>query len=213
LIVLAIDTCLEACAAAVWTDGRVLAERSEPMRRGHQERLANLVAEVMDEAGTTFGQLDRIGVSVGPGSFTGLRVGLAFAKGLGLALDRPVVGVGVLEALAAGASGEVIAAAIAAPREQVCLQIFGAGRPLMGPDCLAIESAAARLVELTAGRALTLVGPGAGLLTAAAPSARVVACVAPEPALVARLAAAARAPLAPPRPLYLRSHDATPSAP
>ena len=89
MIILALDTALDACSAAVLDGGRVLAARSEPMARGHQERLAPLVAEVMAEAGSASTGLDRIGVTVGPGSFTGLRVGLAFAKGLGVALDRP----------------------------------------------------------------------------------------------------------------------------
>ena len=71
------------------------------MHRGHQERLAPLVAEAMAQAGAAFPDLDRIGVTVGPGSFTGLRVGLAFAKGLAIALGIPCVGVGVLDALAA----------------------------------------------------------------------------------------------------------------
>jgi tRNA threonylcarbamoyladenosine biosynthesis protein TsaB len=64
------------------------------MDRGHQERLAPLAQEVMARAGLAFADLDRIAVTLGPGSFTGLRVGLAFAKGLGLALDRPVIGLG-----------------------------------------------------------------------------------------------------------------------
>ena len=100
MIVLAIDTCLFACSVAVVNDGRVLARRVEPMSRGHQERLAPLVQEAMAEAGLGFDKLDRIGVTVGPGSFTGLRVGLAFAKGLASALSIPAVGIGALEALA-----------------------------------------------------------------------------------------------------------------
>ncbi|MGQ4828597.1 tRNA (adenosine(37)-N6)-threonylcarbamoyltransferase complex dimerization subunit type 1 TsaB, partial [Enterococcus faecalis] len=74
MLVLALDTSLEACVAAVLADGEVLAARSEPMARGHQERLALLVKEVMSEAGVGFADLDRIGVTRGPGSFTGLRV-------------------------------------------------------------------------------------------------------------------------------------------
>ncbi len=212
MIVLAIDTCLDACAAAVWADGRTLAARSEPMRRGHQERLGALISELMGEAGIGFDALDRIGVTVGPGSFTGLRVGLAFAKGLGLALGRPVAGVGALEALAAGESDAVVAAAIAGPREQVYLQVFAGGRPLMSPDCLPLETAAARLIELARGRPVTLVGSGAEGLSAVTPGGRVVALAAPDPATIARLAAAAPAPLAMPRPLYLRPPDARPSA-
>jgi tRNA threonylcarbamoyladenosine biosynthesis protein TsaB len=101
--VLAFDTALEACSAALLDGGRVRATRSIAMARGHQERLGPLVAELLAEAELRPADLDRIGVTVGPGSFTGLRVGLAFAKGLGLALGRPVVGVGTLEALAASA--------------------------------------------------------------------------------------------------------------
>jgi len=213
LIVLAIDTCLDACAAAVWADGRTLAARSEPMRRGHQERLGGLVSELMGEAGVGFAALDRIGVTVGPGSFTGLRVGLAFAKGLGLALARPVVGIGVLEALAACEPEELVAAVVAGPREQVYLQIFAAGRPLAAPDCLPIEIAAARLAEFAGGRAVLLVGPGATSLAEVAPGARTVAHAAPDPATIARLAAQAQAPVAMPRPLYLRPPDARASNP
>src|ERR1700694_4222158 len=112
MIVLALDTCLAACQAAVLEGERVLASRSEPMLRGHQERLAPMVREVMDEAGLDFTALDRIAVTVGPGSFTGLRVGRAVAKGLRLALETPVVGIGVLEALAAGAPDEGAVAAV-----------------------------------------------------------------------------------------------------
>ncbi|MDG9423026.1 tRNA (adenosine(37)-N6)-threonylcarbamoyltransferase complex dimerization subunit type 1 TsaB, partial [Streptococcus pneumoniae] len=73
----------------------------EPMTKGHQERLGGLVRDVAAEADGGFEALDRIGVTVGPGSFTGLRVGLAFAQGLGAAVDRPVVGISTLAALAA----------------------------------------------------------------------------------------------------------------
>ena len=96
--ILAFDTCLTACSVAVMDGDHVLASRAEPMARGHQERLAPLVQELMGQAGLGFDQLDRIGVTVGPGSFTGLRVGLAFAKGLSAALDRPAIGIGLLEA-------------------------------------------------------------------------------------------------------------------
>ena len=114
MTVLAIDTCLGACSVAVCRDDQTLAKASESMTRGHQERLAPMTREVMARSGLGFAALDRIAVTVGPGSFTGLRVGLAFAKGLALALDRPCVGVGVLEALGLepGRSGLVAAPAI-----------------------------------------------------------------------------------------------------
>jgi tRNA threonylcarbamoyladenosine biosynthesis protein TsaB len=103
---LAIDTALGACAAAITADGSLLARRSEAMTRGHAERLAPLVAELAEEAGVAFKDLDRIVVTTGPGSFTGVRVGLAFARSLALALARPCIGVTTIEALALEA-GEV----------------------------------------------------------------------------------------------------------
>lgn len=178
------------------------------MDRGHQERLAPLVREIMQEAGVGFEQLERIGVTVGPGSFTGLRVGLAFAKGLGLALDRPVAGVGALEALAASvATRGFVAAAVDARREQLYLQVFADGEPLMAPDALTLGNAAARLAELHRGGPAVLVGSGAPMLSAAMPGASVLERTAPDPVAVARLAARDPSP-PPPRPLYLRAPDA-----
>ena len=205
MIILALDTCLNACSAAVVDGGHVLAWRSELMARGHQERLAPLVRETMVEAGLPFDRLQRIAATVGPGSFTGLRVGIAFAKGLSSALSIPAIGVGVLEALAGEAEG-LVAAVLDARREQVYLQIFDHGAPLMAPDALSIGAAAARIAELTTGRALTLVGSGAPLLAEAAPGARVLIPEGCDPRQVARLAAA-RPPI-PIRPLYLRAPDA-----
>lgn len=205
MIVLALDTCLTACSVAVTDGERVLAAASEPMARGHQERLAPLAQQVMAQAGVGFDRLERIGVTVGPGSFTGLRVGIAFAKGLAQALDIPLVGVGTLEALAAGEPGLAFAV-LDARRDQLYLQAFEAGRPLMAPDVLPVEAAAARLVEIGQGRPVTLAGSGWALLAEVFPEARIVPAEGCDPVLVARLAAA-RAP-APVRPLYLRAPDA-----
>jgi tRNA threonylcarbamoyladenosine biosynthesis protein TsaB len=159
----------------------------------------------MAEAGLGFDRLERIGVTVGPGSFTGLRVGVAFAKGLAQALAIPLVGVGTLEAMAAGEPGLAFAV-LDARRDQLYLQAFEAGRALMAPDVLPVETAAARLVEIGQGRPVTLIGSGWPLLAEAFPEARVVPAEGADPAQVARLAAA-RAP-APVRPLYLRAPDA-----
>lgn len=205
MIVLGLDTCLSACSVAVLDDGRVLAAAREVMARGHQERLAPMAREVMIQAGLPFSALQRIGVTVGPGSFTGLRVGVAFAKGLAAALDLPAVGVGALEALAAEADGLVFAA-IDARRDQLYVQAFEHGRPLMAPDALPVATAGARLAEIALGRPLTLVGSGAPLLASMVPDAPVIPAEGADARHVARLAAA-RAP-APLRPLYLRAPDA-----
>jgi len=207
--ILAIDTCLEACSVAVCRDGTVLDQRSEVMARGHQERLAPMVAEAMAEAGLGFNALKRIAVTVGPGSFTGLRVGLAFAKAMALALDIPCVGVGVLEALAASAADRgFVAACVDARRGQLYLQAFSDGRAIMAPDALEPEVAAARLAELWPGPPGVLVGSGAIQVAAVLPGVTVNDHLSPDPASIARLAQAARTPLAPPRPLYLRGPDA-----
>lgn len=208
MIVLAIDTTLGACSAAVMDGCVILASVSEPMQRGHQERLAPLVAETMTAAGLGFGELDRIGVTVGPGSFTGLRVGLAFAKGLALALDIPCVGVGGLEALAASRPGEgVTAAVVDAGRGQIYLQLFDAGVARGAPEVAAVEEAPERIRRLAGDGPLILLGSAAALAERMT-GASFVLLTAPDPVAVARLAAAAPAPAAPPQPLYLRAPDA-----
>jgi tRNA threonylcarbamoyladenosine biosynthesis protein TsaB len=215
VIVLALDTCLAACGVAVIRGDETLARASEPMTRGHQERLAPMTREVMAAAGLSFADLDRIGVTVGPGSFTGLRVGIAFAKGLALALGRPCVGVGTLEALAASLDilerwPDSVAAVIDAGRGRVYLQLFEGGRALTGPDVLGVETAAARLVEVFPLGGARLVGPGARLLGDILAGGRLDERAAADPVAVARLAAGA--PPAPVRPLYLRPPDATAKA-
>ena len=208
MIVLAFDTALGACSAAVTRDGQALAAKSEPMTRGHQERLATLVRETMIEAGVAFADLDRVGVTVGPGSFTGLRVGLAFAKGLGLALGKPCIGVGVLEALPGIGGGQgLTVAVIDAKRGQVYVQIFDRGTALMAPDALSVEDAAARLAELWRDGPVRLVGPGGHLLAGVAPEIEILERAAPDPLAVCALAAVRPAEV-PARPLYLRAPDA-----
>lgn len=206
MIILSIDTALAACAVAVLDGERTLAQRVVPMERGHQEALAPLVAQAVEEAGVAFHRLARVAVTVGPGSFTGLRVGLAFAKGLALALDIPCIGIGTLEALAAGRRG-FVAAVIDARRDQLYLQCFDDGAPLMAPDHLPAPEAAARLAELWSGGPAGLVGPGAHLLGGVLAQAGVEPGAWCDPVALARLAAA-RPASASPMPLYLRAPDA-----
>jgi tRNA threonylcarbamoyladenosine biosynthesis protein TsaB len=205
MIVLGLDTCLSSCSVAVLDGERVVAATREVMARGHQERLAPMARDVMAQASLAFDRLDRIAVTVGPGSFTGLRVGIAFAKGLALALDKSTVGIGTLEALAAEADGLVFPA-IDARRGQLYLQAFEDRRALMAPDALTAEVAAARIAELSQGRPFTLVGSGAALLVDLAPSATVLDAPGADARQVARLAQG-RSP-GPLKPLYLRAPDA-----
>lgn len=202
MIVLGLDTCLNACSVAVLDGERVLASASEVMARGHQERLAPMAQRVMAQAGLSFDRLERIGVTVGPGSFTGLRVGIAFAKGLASALGLPAAGVGTLEALAAERDGLVFVG-LDARREQVYLQAFEDGAALAAPDVLPVAAASSWIAAIAKGRDFAVVGSGGPLV---APKARLIPADGAKPEFVARLAAAREA--APLRPLYLRAPDA-----
>jgi len=209
-VILSIDTCLAASSVAILDGDTVRAARSEPMTRGHQERIAVIAREVAAEAGVTFVGLTRIAVTVGPGSFTGLRVGLSFAKGLATALSIPCVGVNTLEALAASAPREngvpgFVAGALDAKMGQVYLQVFDGGTALMAPDALEVGVAAARLAELWSGGPATLVGSGAPLVAEVLPGATVLTPAFADPVAIARLAAARPVPTHSPRPLYLRA--------
>ncbi len=216
MLILAIDTALDACAACVLdTDaGRLMARESLAMKRGHAEALMPLIAGVIKQAGIAFAGLDRIAVTAGPGSFTGLRVGLSAARGIALAANKPVVGVTTLTAYAAPVvsqnAGQPVISAIDARHGQVYFQVVsGDGSSLVGPRVAPIEDA------LGASRfgAPCLVGNAAGILgerwpADAPPPFKVDAQPAPDIAWVAWLGAAVSPDTAPARPFYLRAPDA-----
>ncbi len=93
MLILSLDSAGSGCSACVWRDGDILAEASEHMQRGQDQRLMPLILEVMKQANAEFDALDRVAVTRGPGSFTGLRIGLAAARGMGLAASKPVIGI------------------------------------------------------------------------------------------------------------------------
>jgi tRNA threonylcarbamoyladenosine biosynthesis protein TsaB len=216
--ILAIDTALGACAAAVLDTGAgaVAAHESAVMQRGHAEALIPLVARVMQRAGMSFTDVDRIAVTTGPGSFTGLRVGIAAARGLALAAGKPAVGITTLAAYAApfiAADDSLpVVAAIDARHDQVYLQVFGpAGRTLVSPRLLPLREAlrvAATGAPRLAGNAATILAAG-WPLGERAPRA-VEQRAAPDIDWVARLGALAAGTSAPVKPLYLRTPDAQP---
>src|SRR5262245_19066575 len=141
--VLAIDTALDACSAAVLdTDrGAIVANETVTMTRGHAEAIMPLIARVMDQAGVEFSELDRIAVTTGPGSFTGLRVGIAAARGIALAAGRPAIGLTTLSGFAAphiaADDTKPVAAVIDARHEHVYLQVFGPGGRTVVPPRIA----------------------------------------------------------------------------
>ncbi len=216
--VLAIDTALGACSAAVLDTRHVAVVASEtlPMVRGHAEAIMPLIARVMDQAGIEFASLDRVAVTTGPGSFTGLRVGISAARGIALAAGKPAVGLSTLAGFAAPHIAQddssAVVAAIDARHEHVYLQVFGpGGKTVVAPRIAPIREA---LRAATASPA-RIVGSGAELIVALWPNGEpppvlIEQLDAPDIGWIARLGAAAAEGQAPPKPLYLRAPDAQP---
>lgn len=211
---LAIDTALEACSVGIADGDAPLILMSETIGRGHAERLMGMVEAAMREAGLAFRDLDRIAVTIGPGSFTGVRVGIAAARGLALVVGCPVVGIGTLAALAGKArviaGARPVLAALDARRSEVYAQAFDADGTPRGP---AIVAAPALVAESFAGD-MVLAGSGADLVRAmlASDTPVVHRDAAPDIGAVLRLGLAAPSPAGPPRPFYLRPPDAKPQA-
>ena len=214
--VLAIDTALANCAAAVLDDGidhPCFETESEEIGRGHAERLMDMIGNVMAESSTAFSNLDRVVVTVGPGSFTGLRVGLSVARGFGLVLGKPVVGITTLAAIARSCApadgGQSYLVALTGKGEEVYCQEFShKGSPLGDagvrtvtelsdnlPDGIRLAGSAAEEVA----EALDI-GCGRILSSSSYPGIR----------QVAELGLTADPANSPASPLYLRPPDATP---
>src|SRR6185295_5677065 len=207
--VLAIDTALGACAAAVLDSqaGAILASESIGMLRGHAEAVMPLIARVMDAARCEFADLDRVAVTVGPGSFTGLRVGIAAARGIALASGKPAIGLTTFAAFAAPfiAADDTLPVVVAvdARHDHVYLQVFGpGGRTLVAPriaplrEALRVSSTGMPRVTGTAAAKLAALWPAGER----APT-KVDQRGAPDINWVARLGAAASDTGTPPKPL------------
>jgi tRNA threonylcarbamoyladenosine biosynthesis protein TsaB len=216
--VLAIDTALAASSAAVLdtANGGIVASESVAMTRGHAEALMPLVARVMQASGMSFGDLDRVVVTTGPGSFTGMRVGIAAARGFGVATNLPVVGVSTLSAYAAPYLGadelSPVIAAIDARHGHVYLQVFApGGRTLVAPRLAPLNEA----VRAASHSASCIVGSAAQAVANGLPATAPVPVTvdtrqAPDIAWIAQIGAVMPEAQAPPQPLYLRAPDAQP---
>ncbi|MGM0742801.1 MAG: tRNA (adenosine(37)-N6)-threonylcarbamoyltransferase complex dimerization subunit type 1 TsaB [Pseudomonadota bacterium] len=181
-LTLALDTSAAHCAAALLSGERLLDARAEEMGRGQAERLIPLIEEMLADAGVTWRDLGRIGVGVGPGNFTGIRISVSAARGLALALEIPAIGVSGFDAISHGATGMHLPV-LPAPRGMLYVKPKGGAARLMQPD----EAAAT-------GLALAQLPPPADLAEA-----------------IARVAAGTPTPAPAPAPLYVKPADAAPS--
>ena len=220
--ILGFDTATSACSAAVWENGRIAARRFEPMSRGQSERLMPMVREVLSEAGADFPDLDLLAVTTGPGAFTGLRIGLAAARGMALAGDLACFGVTTLDAVAAGVSETErqkanVLVVLDSKRAEVYAQAFRSDlRPLSEAQALMPADLAALMAngEGDADRVL-VAGDGAGQVIQALKDKGIEAVLStapgvPDAATVAVIAAerwSSDQPAEPLRPLYLRLPD------
>jgi tRNA threonylcarbamoyladenosine biosynthesis protein TsaB len=217
VILLALESATSACSAAVADSaGRILGHRRGAAAPDQADRLIELIDAMLREAGLDYGAIDVIAVNRGPGSFTGVRAGVAAARGLALATGRPVIAVNTLEVLAAAlgaqSAGTVIAA-LDARRGQIYVQVFG-------QDLVALSKpralAPAEVVLAGLAPPIRLAGNGADLLRAALPDDLPVLQESAEPdalgvarRAIARIAAGERpVPGHAVRPLYLREPDA-----
>jgi tRNA threonylcarbamoyladenosine biosynthesis protein TsaB len=219
MILLAVDTALDACAAAVARsrgDAVEIVAVTEVIGRGHAECLMRVVDTALARAGVGHADLDGYAVSIGPGSFTGIRVGVAAVRGFALAAGRSAVSVTSLEALAeearALAPGRPILAVLDARKDEVYAQGFdAAGRALD----TAVVAPAATVARRAATLRAVVIGSGAALLAAVDPTLEIAAITAfPAIDTIARLAlprlAAAKPDDPRPSPLYVRAPDAKP---
>ncbi len=215
--ILAFDCSGAACSAALWQEG-VVAARREALERGQAERLMPMILAVLEEAGWRFADLDLIAATVGPGTFTGLRIGLASLRGLALASARPMLGIGSLEAVARATlaeerAGRKLLVLLESKRADLYAQAFDADLAPLSPP-LALEPR--ELAERFAGEKLLLAGDAAhraeaGLRAAGCELRFATGSGLPDAALVAAIAAerVAQASMRPPAPLYLRPPDVT----
>ena len=223
--ILALDTCFNACSVAVGLDiGGTAASKHvlcEPMQRGHAERLAQMIRQVMDMAQTDFDRLERIIVTTGPGSFTGMRVGVATARALALAADLPVIGISSMAVMAlssdinrdSGVQFDHLAVIVDARRDQVYAQLFSHdGQEIKTqPQLLSIADAA----QLGGSGAIVFAGSGAEpVANAAIDAGRTVSVqtTSLQPNIGDYVWSAAQLPVGTGlvKPLYLRAPDAKP---
>lgn len=215
---LAIDTAGAACSVALWADGAVLAHEIAATRHGHAVALAPMLDRLAAATGTDFKAMGAVAVSCGPGGFTGMRVGLAMARALALAIGCPAIGIGSFQALAAtamrsgGHRGSPVLAVLDSRRDELFAAELGGTLAMTGaPMLLSPEAIAAYCQE----RSLALVADAELTQFAAPEFAGLTMLRANADALTVAELAATRPDLhMPPEPIYVRPPDVSqPKAP
>lgn len=204
-LVLGFDTSGPWLGVLLLSGQEVMSEHHVDMPKGQAEALFPALEDALAKGGAGWGDLNEIGVGIGPGNFTGIRISVAAARGLALSLDIPAIGVSILEAAAFGQDGPVLATRDA-PRLQAYVQGFDMDKS-PGPDLMTIDEIDTGLME----PGLVCVGTAAEAVAARLGARVVPAAYAPASA-IARIAASRwRDDMAPPAPLYLKPADAAPS--
>jgi tRNA threonylcarbamoyladenosine biosynthesis protein TsaB len=218
--ILALDTAQNACSVAVMSERKIIAREFEWRPRGHAEVLALMIKRVMAQADLSFDALDRVAVTIGPGSFTGLRVGIATARGIALAAEIPLIAINSFEAVAANIEQDAeqplpICVIFDARRGEVYVQLFDADLKAITKPCTCQPSEVAGLLP---SQKTIAIGSGVELVTEALGSdaQKLVLSSAlnvPDAAVIANLAQTRQLDAQPVEPLYLRAPDAKPQNP
>ena len=224
--ILALDSATGACSVALWHDGGIVARRFAVMDRGQSEVLIPMAQEVLAEAGADFPSIDVFAVTTGPGAFTGLRIGLAAAKGMALASGRPLVGVSTFEAVACGVPAEErggcpVLVAVESRREDIFVQLFdrelisaGEARAVR-PESLVLPETPVLVAGDGAARVRLAIEAAGSIGPAVRTDVRFASGAGfPDAADIARLVAlrgdgSGAVQAAPPQPFYLRPPDVT----
>ena len=219
--VLAFDTATRGCSVALWHAGKIIGSAAREMERGQSEALMPMIMVVLKETGKNFDDLDALAVTIGPGAFTGLRIGLAAARGMALASNVPVFGVTTLEAVAGAISEQdrkdkAILVALDSKREDHYVQLFSATLSPLGDPQTSLPE---KLSHLNLPEEILIVGDAAPSAAEALGDRNVAVHMSaasglPNAEVIAALAAArwqeGERPQAMPQPLYLRAPDVSP---
>lgn len=203
MITLGLDTTGAWCTAALVTPSHIISQKSERIGRGHAERLAPMVEDVLQDAKVSPAQINRIAVCTGPGSFTGLRVALAFARAMALPRKVPVIGLSALRVLAVQTSPDNssrIISAINAKRGEICWAAYENGQEISAPITQDIETAKSHIMRHGFDK---IVGDGAELMDFPSAGQNHV-----SGSVLAWLSMDCNPADFPPAPLYMRGPDA-----